>query len=96
MTQNTNIYSINIMGPLSKESARYIIYNELPIVCITKKTMDELLNTNTALQQSILTTIRNIGEELVGEITLNVRIINSNREVSDNRIPVKKYFDIWK
>ena len=96
MKQPTNIYSINITGPVFKRSEMILTYNEMPIVCVTKKSIDTLLDTNKTLQKSIMDVIYRIGTELIDSITINVRIINSNRDVTNMKIPAKKYFEVWK
>ena len=90
-----NTYTINIVAPILRYRDKMVAYNEYPIICVTKKTTDELLTTNTHLQDAIKKTIGLIGMEMLDDIKLNIRTITSDRKVSNISIPIKKYYEQW-
>ncbi len=90
-----NIYSINIVAPILRYSDKLVAYNEYPIVCVTKKSTEELLVTNKNLQDAIIKTIESIGIELLDDIMINVRSVSMDRKVLNSTLPVKKYYEKW-
>ena len=91
-----NIYSINITAPIRKGSDIRVSYNESPIICITKKSYDDILTNNESMKSTIMSIINQIGLELLDNININIRIIDSDRGVDTQIEPLKKYYESWK
>lgn len=89
-----NIYAINIVAPILKGSEHMVSYNEYPIMCVTKKTYDEIIE-NESVKQTIIGLVQKIGEELLDQTYINIRIISSNRDVTNISNPIKKYYEQW-
>lgn len=90
-----NIYSINITAPILKDSPHRVSYNEFPIMCVTKKSHEEILN-NESVKQTILDLITKIGLEMLDNTNINIKVINSDKQVLNIVEPVKKYYELWK
>lgn len=83
------------MAPILRYSDKLVAYNEYPIVCVTKKSTEELLTTNKNLQDAIIKAIESIGMELLDDIMINVRSVSMDRKVLNSTLPVKKYYEKW-
>lgn len=91
----TYTYIINVVAPVHNASDKMVSYNRYPIVCISKKSIDDIFG-NPEIQSSIDATLELVGTELFDRTSIHVRIVDSKARITDYEKPINKIISIWK
>lgn len=91
----TYTYIINVVAPIHNVSDKMISYNKYPIVCISKKTLDNVF-LNKQVQASIDSTLELVGTELFDKTSIYIRVVDSKAHITDFEKPLNKVISLWR
>lgn len=91
----TYTYIISIVAPIHNSSDKMISYNKYPIVCISKKSLDEVF-LNKQVQSSIDSTLESVGTDLFDKTFVCIRVIDSKARILDFEKPLNKIISLWR
>lgn len=91
----TYTYIINVVAPIHNSSDKLVSYNKYPIVCITKKALDDVFK-NKQVQASIDSTLGLVGTELFDRAFIYIRVVDSKARISDFEKPLNKIISLWR
>jgi hypothetical protein len=91
----TYTYIINVVAPIHNSSDKLVSYNKYPIVCISKKTLDEVF-LNKQVQSSIDSTLESVGTELFDRGSIHIRVVDSKARITDFEKPLNKIISLWR
>lgn len=91
----TYTYIINVVAPVHNVSDKLVSYNKYPIVCISKKSIENVLM-NTEVQSSIDATLELVGTELFDRASIHIRIVDSKARITDYEKPINEVVSIWR
>lgn len=91
----TYTYIINVVAPIHNSSDKLVSYNKYPIVCISKKTLDEVF-LNKQVQSSIDSTLESVGTELFDRGSIHIRVVDSKARITDFEKPLNKIISSWR
>jgi len=91
----THTYIINVVAPIHSISDKLVSYNKYPIVCISKKPIDDIFK-NERVQNSIDKTLEMVGDALLDKALIHVRVVDNKANVTDYEYMVNKVISIWR
>lgn len=91
----TYTYIINVVAPITVNSDKMVSYNKYPIVCISKKDMEQVLE-NEQVRSSINQTLEFVGNDLFDKTSLHIRVVDNKARINDVEEPLNKIIDQWK
>ena len=91
----TYTYIINVVAPININSDKSVSYNKYPIVCISKKNINQVFE-NDQVRSSIIQTLKLVGTDLYDKTSIHVRIVDSKAKINDVEEPLNKIMGQWK
>lgn len=91
----TYTYIINVVAPIHNVSDKMVSYNKYPIVCISKRTLNDVFM-NKQVQSSIDSTLELVGTELFDMTSIHIRVVDSKARITDFEKPIKEVISIWR
>lgn len=91
----TYIYIINVVAPIHNIPSRRVGYNKYPIVCISQKTLEEVL-TNEQVRTSLESTLELVGDHVFDKATVSIRVVDGDAHITDYEKPINEILSLWR